>query len=809
MRTKHDQYSKWWIGLALTALTACSSFDAELAALNEEAQAGASTRADLITYTINDLQAGTLADVIAEKGYGDAQKLIITGTFRHDDSYYIRDNMPSVEVLDLSGASFYTFNSASTSWNWKNNIEHITYTIDSYSEETVNYLPDALFNDCSNLVEIILPNNLTSLGSYAFMNCSSLESISIPENVSNIGYECFYGCSSLKSITFPQNLNNMEGEVFAYCTSLTEVDLSMLDNLRYLPWSTFYGCTSLATAKLPDSITKIGDYAFSDCAISDFSIFKNVTTFNYAALRGCKFKSVDLSNVTNLSMAGYVFSDCTELTSIQWPTTMTRIEEGTFKGCTSLTSYTVPSQITQIGPYAFAYTGISENTFSFPSSITTIPEGMFEGCENLTSYTIPSQITEIGSYAFRYSGISSISSFPSNITTITDEMFRGCSNLTSFTVPDQITEIGDYAFGNCTNLSSITFSNSNNLKTIGSYAFRNTGFTEFTIPSSVTEIGDRVFEDADQLKTVTVPSSVTKAGTLITAYCDNLITLVWKSTADVGDRYSGNSNCYLIIYSDGNGNYPTYGPNWTNVIKDGMVDEVVLSSNNPVTFPVPVTAKKVTYTKYFSNSWMYQTSNDGSSHAWRTISLPFTVTSITSENNGTLAPFNSNVEGAKPFWLRELTTDGFKDVTEIKANHPYIICMPNNTDIYLDGYNIWGNVTFVGENYVVDGDDPELVPAVGSDYTMYPTYEKVERAGDVYALNTDYEVEGYNYGSVFVHSAIDVNPYEAYIMNNTATLRSVIPIDNKRVAVRSAKKSSGAAQSRGVTQKRKPRIDDM
>jgi hypothetical protein len=484
---------------------------------------------------------------------------------------------------------------------------------------------------------------------------------------------------------------------------------------------------------------------------------------------------------------------------------MKRIEYGTFKGCTGLTSYTVPDHIEEIGSYAFAYTGISENTFSFPSSITTIPEGMFEGCENLTSYTIPSQITEIGSYAFRYSGISSISSFPSNITTITDEMFRGCSNLTSFTVSDQITEIGYYAFGDCTNLTSITFSNSSNLKTIGSYAFRNTGFTEFTIPSSVTEIGDRVFEESQQLKSVTVPSSVTKVGTLITAYCYSLNALIWKSTADVGDLYSSNSNCYLLIYSDANGNYPTYGPNWKNVIKDDMVDEVVLSSSNPVTFPVPVTAKKVTYTRWFSG-WTYA---DGSAHFWRTISLPFTVTSITSENNGTLAPFNSNVEGAKPFWLRELTTEGFKDVTEIKANHPYIICMPYNEDIYLDGYSIRGNVTFEGENYVLGGDDSELVPAVGSDYTMYPTYETVARAGDVYALNTSYEVEGYDYGSVFVHSAIDVNPYEAYIMNNTATLRSVIPIDNKRVAVRSAKKSSGAAQSRGVTQKRKPRIDDM
>jgi hypothetical protein len=804
MRTKQYQYSKWWIGLALTALTACSSFDAELAALNEEAQTDASTRADLITYTINDLQAGTLADVIAENGYGDAQKLIITGTFRHDDSYYIRDNMPSVEVLDLSGASFYTFNNASSSWSWKNNREHITYTIDSYSEGTVDYLPIALFNECSNLVEIILPNNLTSLGSYAFMNCSLLESITIPETVTSIDSYCFYSCSSLKNITLPQNLNDMGGEVFAYCTSLTEMDLSML-NTTYLYWETFYGCTSLTTVKLPDSITQIGSYAFSDCAISDFSIFKNVTRFDYAALRGCNFKTVDLSSVTNLSMDGYVFSDCTELTSIQWPTSMKRIEYGTFKGCTGLTSYTVPDHIEEIGSYAFAYTGISENTFSFPSSITTISEGMFQGCENLTSYTIPSQITEIGSYAFSNSGIESLSSFPSSITKIPYGMFQGCTNLTSYTIPDQITEIGDNAFCDCTNLTSITFSNSSNLKTIDSYAFRNTGFTEFTIPSSVTEIGDRVFEDADQLKTVTVPSSVTKAGTLITAYCDNLITLIWKSTADVGDRYSGNSNCYLIIYGDGNGNYPTYGPNWSHVIKDGMVDEVVLDSSNPVTFPVPVTAKKVTYTRWFSG-WTYA---DGSAHAWKTISLPFTVTSITSENNGTLAPFNSNVEGAKPFWLRELTTEGFKDVTEIKANHPYIICMPYNEDIYLDGYSIRGNVTFEGENYVVGGDDPELVPAVGSDYTMYPTYETVARAGDVYALNTEYSVEGYNYGSVFVHSAIDVNPYEAYIMNNTATLRSVIPIDNKRVAVRSAKKSSGAAQSRGITQKRKPRIDDM
>jgi hypothetical protein len=70
-------------------------------------------------------------------------------------------------------------------------------------------------------------------------------------------------------------------------------------------------------------------------------------------------------------------------------------------------------------------------------------------------------------------------------------------------------------------------------------------------------------------------------------------------------------------------------------------------------------------------------------------------------------------------------------------------------------------------------------------------------------------VNGYDYGSVFVHSSIDVNPFEAYIQLNDSgtTMRSVLPISDKRTAVRGAA-SSNDTSSRSVDGKRKPQKDD-
>ena len=125
-----------------------------------------------------------------------------------------------------------------------------------------------------------------------------------------------------------------------------------------------------------------------------------------------------------------------------------------FSDCSGLTSLTIPSSVTSIGEYAFdGCSGLTSLTI--PSSVTSIGESAFYGCSGLTSLTIPSNVTSIGYCAFLgCSGLTSLT-IPSSVTSIGYCAFGGCSGLTSFTIPSSVTSIGWGAFGGCSGLTSI------------------------------------------------------------------------------------------------------------------------------------------------------------------------------------------------------------------------------------------------------------------------------------------------------------------------------------------------------------------
>ena len=107
-----------------------------------------------------------------------------------------------------------------------------------------------------------------------------------------------------------------------------------------------------------------------------------------------------------------------------------------------------------IGSCAF-YDCSGLTSVTIPSSVTSIGEGAFEGCSGLTSVTIPSSVTSIGRYAFRVcSGLTSVT-IPSSVTSIGSSAFSGCSGLTSVTIPSSVTSIGDSAFEGCSGLTSV------------------------------------------------------------------------------------------------------------------------------------------------------------------------------------------------------------------------------------------------------------------------------------------------------------------------------------------------------------------
>ena len=69
----------------------------------------------------------------------------------------------------------------------------------------------------------MIPQGVSSIGSYSFYGCSSLDSILIPENVERIGSYTFNGCSNLSSIIIPENVSTIENYAFGACRNLTRI----------------------------------------------------------------------------------------------------------------------------------------------------------------------------------------------------------------------------------------------------------------------------------------------------------------------------------------------------------------------------------------------------------------------------------------------------------------------------------------------------------------------------------------------------------------------------------------------------------
>jgi hypothetical protein len=62
---------------------------------------------------------------------------------------------------------------------------------------------DDAFEECKNLVSVLLPEGLTGIDNYAFYGCTNLRSVKLPQSLAGIGRSVFYGCESLQSIDLP------------------------------------------------------------------------------------------------------------------------------------------------------------------------------------------------------------------------------------------------------------------------------------------------------------------------------------------------------------------------------------------------------------------------------------------------------------------------------------------------------------------------------------------------------------------------------------------------------------------------------
>ena len=240
---------------------------------------------------------------------------------------------------------------------------------------TINFIGDNAFENCTGLTTISIPNSVTSIGDYVFYNCSNINSFLLSENLTSIGKWAFKGCNGLKTLTLPK-IESIGENAFNECKNLSTVTLS--NSLTLINSGTFQNCCSLTTITIPESCNSIGSSAFAGCS---------------------SLQSITIPNSV-ISLGAYsTFSGCTSLTSVIISDNLTSISESTFINCTSLSSVVIPNSITQLGDRSFAFCS-KLSSVSMSESLTSIGEKAFQECSSLHSITIPATVNTIKNYAF-------------------------------------------------------------------------------------------------------------------------------------------------------------------------------------------------------------------------------------------------------------------------------------------------------------------------------------------------------------------------------------------------------------------------
>lgn len=401
--------------------------------------------------------------------------------------------------------------------------------------------------------KVIISSDVTTIGNEFCRSSKSLAEVVIPQNVTSIGTYAFTGCENAKVI--------FEGSAVLARTSYTQTsnlmqafnsvkDITIGANTT-VGSNAFYGLTSLTYLTLEEGVT-INDCSFYNTNVTDLNLPKNITIFGnpFNSVKHLTFNSDQLlasiasisemptkfGDIESVYFAGGVtaignncfaripslktidmgtsvetigrgtFAYCANLKEVVLGGGLTSISNDSFKDCQNLTDVTVNSNTLMSWGYFLSANFTNANKLVLGEKVTTIGEHC---CDNvlLDEIKLPSGLVNIGAYAF--SGQAAISSMtlPATLRSIGEGAFQNCCNLNVAELPSGLITIGNNAFDGCSNITTLTFKN-NSFVANSEFTSQDNISTRFpylenVIFPNVTKIPEFAFCGSQNLKSVT------------------------------------------------------------------------------------------------------------------------------------------------------------------------------------------------------------------------------------------------------------------------------------------------------------------
>lgn len=420
------------------------------------------------------------------------------------------------------------------------------------------------FRDCKTLATISIPTTVQEIGNSAFNNCQGLENLTIPTTVTSIGTQAFYGCNSIESIRIPDSVTSIGEVAFGFCASLSEFKgkFASSDGRCLIVDGTLnsFAQAGVTEYTLPKTVKTIGFYAMHNSAqLTTVTIPQSVTAIAEGAFNGCiSLESVYCKPTTTPAGAAGMFDNNHPNRKIYVPSTVVDayktaqywsnyadaiVADVNKANCQILYTSTDGNVVTPYKTDAFG-ANIVSNTYedgqgviTFDGEVTTIGPNAFWTRVNLASITLPQSVTSIGYYAF-----------------------QGCTNLRNITIPDSVTAIDTNPFLDCKALEEFNgkFASADKLCLIVNGVLNTfaigSGVIEYNISSDVNIVGSSSFAGCTTLTKVTIPSSTTVIRAAAFSNCSNLASIYCQPTTPptgAERMFAGNAtDCKIYVPTD-------------------------------------------------------------------------------------------------------------------------------------------------------------------------------------------------------------------------------------------------------------------